>query len=87
MVDTITSFGIIGLGIIGGNLGKQAVEKGLHVVGYKCSQWPEHLKQSGIENAGSYEGFRDKLTSPRVVFIYIPTGKAVDKVLNSLQKS
>lgn len=84
MTNTPQIFGIISLGIIGGNLGKQAIDKGFQVVGYKRSEWPEDLKQSGIEDAVDYKGFREKLPSPRIVFVYVPAGDAVDKVLDEL---
>ncbi len=75
--------GIIGLGKIGGNLAKQAVEKDIHVVGKDPAEKPE-LEQKGVLKVDSYEAFTDELESPRVIYLSLPAGELIDNVLEDL---
>jgi 6-phosphogluconate dehydrogenase len=77
-------FGVIGLGKIGGGLSQQALEKGMRVVGFDTAGCSPELKSAGIEVAGDMQQLRDKLTAPRIVFLYIPAGHVVDEVLDEL---
>ncbi|MFB6145569.1 MAG: NAD(P)-dependent oxidoreductase [Candidatus Nanohaloarchaea archaeon] len=52
--------GIIGLGKIGGNLAKQAVEKDIEVVGKDPNDKPE-LEEKGVTKVESYEDFVKEL--------------------------
>ncbi len=76
-------FGIIGLGRMGANLARQAVEKGIRVVGFSRSRKEELLKE-GIELAADIRGLAELLSPPRVVFLYVPAGPTVDQVLTEL---
>jgi 6-phosphogluconate dehydrogenase len=78
-----TTIGIIGLGKMGGNLALQALEKGYAVAGYSQTINPD-LQQAGIQLAETLPELVQKLPSPRVIFIYIPAGKAVDQLLDQL---
>jgi 6-phosphogluconate dehydrogenase len=77
-------FGVIGLGRIGGGLAHQALEKGLRVVGASRSGAPKDLVAAGLVEIKDFRGFRDQLRAPRVVFLYVPAGPAVDKLLEQL---
>jgi 6-phosphogluconate dehydrogenase len=77
------AFGIIGLGKMGGDLALQAIDKNYQIYGYDPSPGKE-LKKSNIQFASSLEELVRQLPSPRIVFIYIPAGNAVDKVLEQL---
>jgi 6-phosphogluconate dehydrogenase len=77
-------FGVIGLGRIGGGLAHQALEKGLRVVGASRSGAPKGLVQAGLIEIKDFAAFREKLAAPRAVFLYVPAGAAVDKILDQL---
>ncbi|MFO7933339.1 MAG: NAD(P)-binding domain-containing protein [Bacteroidales bacterium] len=76
--------GIVGLGKIGGNLAFQALGKGMHVVGLTKGEPPEELLKKGLIKADSAKGFLDHLNPPRMVFIYIPAGPAIDTLIDEL---
>jgi 6-phosphogluconate dehydrogenase len=75
--------GILGLGRMGGNLALQAKEKGIAVVGKSRSAKP-HLERKGVKVVDGYEPFVDFLDQPRVIYISVPAGPTVDKVLEEL---
>lgn len=77
-------FGIIGLGRIGGNLALYAIEKEMRVVGLSLGGVPEHLTKAGVEAAKTPADFREQLARPRAIFLYVPAGPTVDKVLDEL---
>lgn len=76
--------GIVGLGKIGGNLARQALEKGLRVAAFDPGGAPKDLLDSGLTDLRSSGGFREALSPPRVVFLYVPAGPIVDQVLDDL---
>lgn len=78
-----TTFGIIGLGKMGGSLALQATDKNYRVVGFDSSH-STTLKNKGLELVGDLNELVSRLSSPRIVFIYIPAGEAVDKLLKDL---
>lgn len=84
MAQRTTAFGIIGLGQIGGNLARQALEEGLHVVGHDQSAPTDDLREKGLEYIDCVDGFRTALVAPRVVFLYVPAGPVVDTVIEQL---
>ena len=83
----MNEFGVIGLGRIGGGLAHQALEKGLRVVGASRSGAPKELVQAGLEEIRDFAAFREKLRAPRAVFLYVPAGPAVDKILEQLAEA
>ena len=84
MTDVKREFGVIGLGRMGANLSLQALEKGMQVVGFDIKKVPEELLHAGMVQLSGLEGFRKKLSSPRPIFIYIPAGPIVDRVIDDL---
>jgi 6-phosphogluconate dehydrogenase len=77
--------GIVGLGAIGGNLAKQAVEKDVRVVGLDTAEKPD-LKELGVEvyDAGEYGALAEALGPPRAVYLSLPAGPLVDDELDDI---
>ena len=84
VVGVKREFGVVGLGRMGANLALQALEKGMHVVGFDVRKIPEELVGVGLIGIGSLDGFREKLSPARPIFIYIPAGPVVDRVIDDL---
>ena len=80
-------FGVIGLGRMGGGLAHQALEKGMRVVGASRSGAPKDLVAAGLAEIRDFAAFREKLAAPRAVFLYVPAGPPVDKILEQLAKA
>jgi 6-phosphogluconate dehydrogenase len=78
-----STLGIIGLGKMGGNLALQATEKGIRVAGKTHGARPD-LEKAGVKIAAGYEEFAAALDRPRVVYLSLPAGPAVDTVLGEL---
>jgi 6-phosphogluconate dehydrogenase len=74
-------YGVVGLGRMGGNLARQALEKGMNVVGYARRGAPGDMVEAGLVEAGSPQDLVAKLTPPRAVFLYVPAGPVVDTLL------
>lgn len=75
--------GIIGLGKMGGNFAQQCVDKGIIVVGKDISERKD-LANKGIKVLVDYESFKNSLIAPRVIFLSLPAGSLVDKVINEI---
>ncbi len=84
MADFKREFGIVGLGRMGANLALQALEKGVQIVGFDLKEVPEELISAGLVQIHSLDGFHEKLTPPRAIFIYIPAGPAVDRAIDDI---
>jgi 6-phosphogluconate dehydrogenase len=69
---------------MGGNLSIQALEKGMKVVGFEKVKVGDELMKAGIVEIKKLEDFKQQLTSPRIVFIYVPAGPIVDSVIRDL---
>ncbi len=82
-MDT-AELGIVGLGRMGGNLALQALEKSIRVVGLSRGGVPEALRARGCVEAASAEDLRRELSPPRVVYLLVPAGEAVDEVVDAL---
>jgi 6-phosphogluconate dehydrogenase len=77
-------YGVVGLGRMGGNLTRQALEKGIRVVGYARRGAPADMVEAGLVEASSLTDFKAQLAPPRAVFIYVPAGPVVDEILDNL---
>jgi len=84
MANVKREFGVVGLGKMGANIALQALEKGIQVVGFDLKKMPDELGNAGLVGIHSLEGFREKLSPPRAVFVYIPAGPAVDRVIDDI---
>src|SRR5919202_1659039 len=84
MMEAKDEYGVVGLGRMGGNLARQALEKGIRVVGYARRGAPADMIEAGLVEAHSLADFKTQLAPPRAVFIYVPAGPVVDKLLDDL---
>lgn len=83
-MDKKKEWGLVGMGKMGGNLALQALEKGMSVVGFDLKKAPDEYLKAGLVQVQRLEELRQRLSKPRMVFMYIPAGPGVDKVLESL---
>jgi 6-phosphogluconate dehydrogenase len=72
------TIGIIGLGKMGGNLALQAVDKGYTVIGYS-RHFKEHLQRNDLVQPDTLDDMVNRLSSPRIIFVFVPAGPTVDK--------
>lgn len=73
---------IIGLGKMGGNLARHLAEQGWKVVGYNRSEEvTKKLAEEGIVPVFSFPELVQKLSTPRVIWLMLTAGEAVDHVL------
>ena len=84
MMEAKNEYGVVGLGRMGGNLARQALEKGIRVVGFARRGAPSDMIEAGLVEASSLADFKAQLAPPRAVFIYVPAGPVVDKLLDDL---
>jgi 6-phosphogluconate dehydrogenase len=82
MVDKM-ELGIVGLGKMGGNIALQCVEKGIEVVGIAAHPKPE-LANQGVKMVDNYEDFCGFLEMPRIVFLSLPAGNTIDRVIEEI---
>ncbi|WP_149538244.1 NADP-dependent phosphogluconate dehydrogenase [Siccirubricoccus phaeus] len=78
------AIGIVGLGRIGGGLARNALGKGIRVVGQTRSGAPAELVQAGLEEIRDAADFRQRLAPPRRVLLYVPAGPATETVLDQV---
>lgn len=74
---------MIGLGKMGGNLMYNAVDRGYKVIGYSRS-FKEELKSESFTQVTDLKEFIRNLSSPRVILMLIPAGRAVDELIEQL---
>jgi len=84
MATVKREFGVVGLGRMGGNLARQALEEGMKVVGLTKEGAPPDLKKMGLVEINKLGDFVKHLEKPRAVFIYIPAGPDLDPLLDEL---
>lgn len=75
---------IVGLGRIGGNLARQALDRGLRVAGHRRSGVQADLVEAGLVVLPALADIAQVLAPPRRVLLYVPAGAAVDGVLDTL---
>jgi 6-phosphogluconate dehydrogenase len=79
------TIGIIGLGKMGTNLALNAIDKGYKVFGYD-KFLKSDLAETGIAVESSLNNMLASLPSPKIIFIYIPAGVAIDELLNEMSE-
>ena len=84
MAEAKKEYGVVGLGRLGGNLARQALEKGIRAVGFTRKGAPADLVETELVEVCSFKSLKVELSPPRAVFLYIPVGPAVDSVLEDL---
>lgn len=80
------TFGIIGLGKMGGNLALQAAEKGYTIYGVDKNPFRKEVIDAGVNKVSNLQELAESLPTPRIVFIYIPAGKVVDGIIDELSQ-
>lgn len=72
---------IIGLGKMGMGLALRALEQKIRVVGLTRGKSPEHLVTQGLVGVHQLEELIASTSSPRKIFLYIPSGQAVEEYI------
>jgi len=78
--------GMIGLGKMGLNMARRLLRGGHEVVGYNITH--EKIKEAeadGATGAYSIEELADKLSAPRIIWMMLPAGEAVDETIEKLK--
>jgi len=83
MMENKLSLGIIGLGKMGSHLALQCGDRGIAVIGKTLGK-NEELEKQGIKLTDNYEDFTKFLKQPRAIYLSLPAGRTVDKVLDEL---
>ncbi|MEP6605955.1 MAG: phosphogluconate dehydrogenase (NAD(+)-dependent, decarboxylating) [Nitrosospira sp.] len=77
--------GMIGLGRMGGNMAQRLVRGGHRVVGFaRNPATRKQMEEKGIAPAVSLEALVNELKQPRVIWIMVPAGTAVDATITAL---
>lgn len=77
--------GLIGLGKMGYPLSLNMKEKGHQVIAYNRSKAKrDAINQEGVETAGSIEELIKALEQPRTVWMMVPSGDTVEKLIDQL---
>jgi len=77
--------GLVGLGKMGLNLAKNAMDHNHEIVGFDLSQ--DNVKEAvaaGAEGADSLKDMVSKLPSPKIVSVMVPDGKPTDSTIEDL---
>jgi 6-phosphogluconate dehydrogenase len=78
--------GIIGLGRMGANIARHAIEKGHEVVGFDVAEKTRtELASEGLEPAPTIPDLVEALQTPRVVLLYVPHGPITEAVCEELR--
>jgi 6-phosphogluconate dehydrogenase len=78
--------GIIGLGRMGANLARSAIEHAHEVVGYdRDAAVVSELADHGVEPADSPGDLVGRLWPPRIVLMYLPHGDATERMCEALR--
>lgn len=78
--------GLIGLGKMGFNLAQNIKAKGHDVIAYDLNdQAMQAIRSHGVTTAGSIEDLTTQLKARKVIWLMIPSGNAVDVVINKLE--
>ncbi|MGH9814446.1 MAG: phosphogluconate dehydrogenase (NAD(+)-dependent, decarboxylating) [Candidatus Acidiferrales bacterium] len=81
-------FSIIGLGRMGTNLARQALEKKHEVVGFDVHPAAVRaLESEGAAGVLSLQDLKQRLRAPRFVLIYVPHGKPTDETIRALAET
>ncbi len=86
---TTYHIGMVGLGVMGGNLARNLASHGFSVAGYDLAEdkrraFEQHAGEGQIVAFADVPGFAAALEKPRRVILLVPSG-AVDNAINSLK--
>ncbi|RMF93322.1 MAG: decarboxylating 6-phosphogluconate dehydrogenase [Candidatus Schekmanbacteria bacterium] len=77
--------GIIGLGKIGKIIAKRLCKAGINVAGYDIAPDKEELEKiEGLQLNSSINDLVDSLTPQRIIWIMVPAGEEVDKIIDEI---
>lgn len=77
--------GMIGLGKMGANMTERLIAAGHRIVGFDIHpEAVERVVEVGAEGAESLQDLAGRLTAPRVIWIMVPAGDAVDQTIEAL---
>ncbi len=77
--------GVIGLGKMGSAIALQLIKKGWNIFGYnRTESVTKDLEQYGLKGKYSVESLIKSLPTPRIIWLMLPAGQAVDEILDSL---
>lgn len=77
--------GLIGLGKMGGNMGERLLRGGHTIVCYDNNkEFVKKLASSGAAASDSIADFCSKLSAPRIIWLMLPAGAVIDKVIYEL---
>lgn len=75
-------FGLVGLGKMGANMARRMTEQGWRVVGWnRTVEVAKQMESEGLVSAESLSDLVSKLATPRVIWLMVPAGQAVDDML------
>jgi 6-phosphogluconate dehydrogenase len=75
-------FGLLGLGKMGGNMARRMIEKGWRVVGWnRTTSVATDMAKEGLTAAESVKQLVDSLQTPRLVWLMLPAGDAVEEAI------
>jgi 6-phosphogluconate dehydrogenase len=76
------NLGMVGLGKMGGNMAERLVRGGHRVVGFDLDDaTAAEAESEGVEIAATLMDMANAMPSPRVVWLMVPAGEIVDKVI------
>ena len=76
---------MIGLGRMGGNMSERLMKGGHEVVVYdRTAEVTQRYVALGATGASNFSEITSKLSSPRIVWIMVPSGKPVDETIASV---
>ncbi|MDQ7020948.1 MAG: NAD(P)-binding domain-containing protein [Candidatus Dojkabacteria bacterium] len=79
---TNKEIGVVGLGKMGQGIAEQLLEEGWKVIAYNRSKDKiDNFVGLGGEGAYSYKELVEKLKAPRIIWVMVPSGDAVEDVL------
>jgi 6-phosphogluconate dehydrogenase len=81
---TQRSFGVIGLGKMGGGIALHALTCGFSVYGLDKKPARDELRRCGLIEAKTVASLASTLKPPRITFLYLPAGALVDDMLGLL---
>lgn len=77
--------GMIGLGRMGMNMARRLLQDGHQVVAYnRTSTRTEEIVREGAEGSSSVAELVEKLAHPRVIWLMLPAGQAIDEHMGQL---
>jgi len=84
MPASISRFGIVGLGKMGGGIALSAIGHGFSVAALDTHPISDEMQRAGVKPAGDIAGLVRLLTPPRLIMLYVPAGPPVDTLLDQL---